>query len=106
MRGYLRFGLSFRDSKEIMAERNVNIHVPAYNPMPEAKVELGKYLFYDMRISVNGKQSCTTCHKQKRAFTDGRAVRFGATGEPYSRRALSMVSVAWTGSLTSSRLPR
>ena len=46
--------------------------VPADNPMSAAKVELGRYLFYDQRMSVNGKQSCGSCHLQERAFTDGR----------------------------------
>ena len=57
-------------------------YVPADNPMSAAKVELGRYLFYDTRISVNGKQSCASCHKQELAFTDGRAVGVGATGNP------------------------
>ena len=47
--------------------------VPATNPMSEAKAELGRYLFYDTRLSGNGTQSCATCHEQERAFTDGRA---------------------------------
>ena len=51
--------------------------VPADNPMTAAKVELGRYLFYDTRMSVNGKSSCATCHKQELAFTDGRAVSAG-----------------------------
>ena len=37
--------------------------VPADNPMSAAKVELGRYLFYDKRISVNGKESCGTYHR-------------------------------------------
>jgi cytochrome c peroxidase len=37
-------------------------HVPADNPMTAAKAELGRYLFYDTRLSVNGKASCATCH--------------------------------------------
>src|ERR1700686_1618880 len=60
-------------------------HVPADNPMTDAKVELGRYLFYDTRMSVNGKQSCASCHKQELAFTDGRAVGLGTTGESHSR---------------------
>ena len=53
--------------------------VPADNPMTVAKVELGRHLFYDARLSVNGTQSCASCHKQELAFTDGRAVGLGAT---------------------------
>src|SRR6516165_9367 len=33
-------------------------HVPADNPMSAEKVELGRYLFYDVRMSLNGKTSC------------------------------------------------
>jgi len=78
-------------------------YVPADNPMSEAKVELGRYLFYDTRMSVNGKQSCASCHKQELAFTDGRAVGLGTTGESHSRSAMSLVNVAWNGSLTWSK---
>ncbi|HLJ48002.1 MAG TPA: di-heme enzyme [Bryobacteraceae bacterium] len=74
--------------------------VPAENPMTAAKVELGRYLFYDSRMSVNGKGSCATCHKQQLAFTDGRAVSVGATGERHSRGAMSLVNVAYSAVLT------
>jgi cytochrome c peroxidase len=47
--------------------------IPSGNPMSAAKIELGRYLFYDKRVSVNGKVSCGSCHRQELAFTDGRA---------------------------------
>ena len=75
-------------------------YVPADNPMTAAKVELGRYLFYDTRMSVNGKASCATCHKQEFAFTDGRAVGLGATGQLHSRSAMSLVNVAYGAALT------
>lgn len=75
-------------------------YVPANNPMTAAKVELGRYLFYDSRMSVNGKESCASCHKPDLAFTDGRAVGLGATGELHSRSAMSLVNVAYAGVLT------
>jgi cytochrome c peroxidase len=75
-------------------------HVPANNPMTAAKVELGHHLFYDRRMSVNGKASCSTCHKQELAFTDGRAVAIGATGESHSRSSMSLVNVAYGVVLT------
>src|SRR5215469_13202800 len=77
-------------------------YVPADNPMTAAKVELGKYLFYDARMSVNGKASCATCHKQELAFTDGRAVGVGATDEAHTRSAMSLVNVADSAARTSS----
>jgi cytochrome c peroxidase len=75
-------------------------HVPADNPLTPAKAELGRYLFYDARMSVNGKQSCATCHRQELAFTDGRPVAIGATGESHPRGALSLVNVAYNSILT------
>jgi cytochrome c peroxidase len=74
--------------------------VPPDNPMTAAKVELGRYLFYDKRMSVNGKESCATCHRQELAFTDGRARAEGATGELHPRGAMSLVNVAYAPSLT------
>jgi cytochrome c peroxidase len=74
--------------------------VPADNPMTEVKAELGRYLFYDKRLSVNGKTSCATCHRQELAFTDGRATAVGTTGEAHSRNAMSLVNVAYSVSLT------
>ena len=74
--------------------------VPPDNPMTAAKVELGRYLFYDTRLSVNGTQSCASCHKQELAFTDGRSAGLGATGQSHSRSAMSLVNVAWSGALT------
>ncbi len=74
--------------------------VPPDNPMSAAKVELGRYLFYDTRLSVNGKSSCATCHKQELAFTDGRPVGIGTTGQLHSRGAMSLVNIAYSGALT------
>ena len=74
--------------------------VPPDNPMSEAKVRLGRYLFYDQRLSVNGEQSCASCHRQELAFTDGRATAIGATGQPHSRSAMSLVNVAYSSVLT------
>jgi cytochrome c peroxidase len=74
--------------------------VPADNPMSAAKVELGRYLFYDRRMSVNGKQSCGSCHRQELAFTDGRARAEGTTGQLHPRSSMSLVNVAYSPRLT------
>jgi len=74
--------------------------VPADNPMSETKVELGRWLFHDRRLSVNGSQSCASCHLQALAFTDGRARAIGATGELHPRGSMSLVNVAFASRLT------
>src|SRR5262249_19905948 len=74
--------------------------VPASNPMSTAKVELGRYLFYEKRMSVNGKESCGSCHRQELAFTDGRARAEGTTGQLHPRNSMSLVNVAYAPTLT------
>jgi cytochrome c peroxidase len=69
--------------------------VPADNPMSQAKVRLGRRLFYDTRLSGNGTYSCASCHRQELAFTDGRARAVGSTGEPHPRGAMSLANVAY-----------
>jgi cytochrome c peroxidase len=74
--------------------------VPIDNPMSAVKVELGRRLFYDKRMSVNGQQSCATCHRQEFAFTDGKARAVGATGEMHPRGSMSLANVAYDPALT------
>ncbi len=69
--------------------------VPADNPMSAAKVELGRHLFYDPRLSVTGRMSCASCHQQALAFTDGKPHAEGATGEAHPRGSMSLVNVAY-----------
>ena len=59
--------------------------LPVDTPMTAERVELGRYLFYDTRLSGNGTQSCATCHIQALAFTDGRSRAVGSTGERHPR---------------------
>jgi cytochrome c peroxidase len=69
--------------------------IPADNPMTSAKVELGRYLFFDRRLSRNQTQSCASCHDPKKAFTDGLAAPLGVTGERAPRSAMSLTNVAF-----------
>jgi cytochrome c peroxidase len=74
--------------------------VPADNPMSNAKVELGRHLFYEKRLSITGEFSCATCHEQSRAFTEKKSVSIGATGEAHPRNAMSLTNVAYNSVLT------
>lgn len=74
--------------------------IPADNPLTTARVELGRYLFYDRRLSGNGTQSCGSCHRQRLAFTDGRAHAIGSTGMMHRRSALGLTNVAYYAALT------
>jgi len=69
--------------------------VPADNPMSEAKVALGRRLFFEPRLSVNGTYSCASCHDPARSFSDGRTVAVGATGQALPHNAMALVNVAY-----------
>ena len=65
-----------------------------------AKVELGRWLFYDTRLSGNQTMSCATCHIQALAFTDGKARSIGSTGVVHPRSSMSLVNAAYASRLT------
>lgn len=73
---------------------------PADNPMTAEKVELGRFLFYDVRLSGNGTQACAGCHRQSLAFTDGLSQAVGSTGQLHPRSSQSLVNVAYNATLT------
>src|ERR1017187_9696125 len=74
--------------------------VPAANPMSGVKVELARYLFYDKRMSGNRTQASAPCPGQELAFTDGKPLAEGATGQIHTRSAMSLVNVAYSTALT------
>ena len=51
--------------------------VPEDNPLTLEKIELGRRLFFDRRLSRDSSISCSSCHDPDRAFSDGRAVAVG-----------------------------
>jgi cytochrome c peroxidase len=74
--------------------------VPDDNPMTPAKVELGRRLFFETRMSLDNTFSCASCHDPNRAFTDGQARSAGVTGERHPRSAMSLANIAYSPVLT------
>lgn len=74
--------------------------VPPDNPMTQEKVELGRHLFYDQRLSFNQTQSCESCHLQALAFTDAKTLSPGSTGQLTPRNSMSLANVAYATTLT------
>jgi len=64
---------------------------PATSP-ELARIELGQALFVEPALSGNGTQSCASCHQAARAFTDGRLVARGSTGEANTLNTPSVVN--------------
>ena len=93
-------GLADRDYQWNLPEGVPLPAVPPHNTMSDAKVELGRHLFYERQLSVSGATSCATCHIQALAFTDGKARSVGATGELHPRGSMTLVNAAYAGRLT------
>jgi cytochrome c peroxidase len=69
--------------------------IPADNPMTPEKVELGRQLYYDMRLSGDGQRSCYSCHLPENGLTDGRPVAIGAFDRPLTRSSPTMWNVGY-----------
>lgn len=65
-----------------------------------ARVELGRRLFYEADLSINGTMSCATCHEQHRAFADGNATHPGALDDPGRRNVPGLANVGTLTRLT------
>lgn len=85
------------------------VAVPRFFPAPRLpegeslaaeRIDLGRHLFYDKRLSGNGTQACGSCHHQDKAFTDGLPVAVGATGERHPRNAQALGNVVYNATLT------
>lgn len=69
--------------------------VPSDNPMTHEKVELGRYLFYDKKLSHNETQACVSCHLQEYAFADHNMVGIGSTGVHGLRNPNSLTNTGY-----------
>jgi cytochrome c peroxidase len=66
--------------------------VPEDNPLTDEKVDLGRRLFNDRRLSRDGAVSCATCHDSDRGFSDGRVLAQGVYGRTGRRNAPALVN--------------
>ena len=71
------------------------VTAPKDNPTTPAKVQLGKKLFFDPRLSGDNKMSCATCHMPDKAYGDGLALSPGAGGKPLGRNTQTCLNVGF-----------
>ena len=72
---------------------------PKDNPYSEVKAELGKKLFFDPRLSKNGKISCASCHDPKTGWTDNKTKSVGHDGQLTLRNSMPIVNAAYSKTL-------
>ena len=69
--------------------------IPADNPMTKEKVELGKQLYYDKRLSGDNSKSCYSCHVKEKGLTDGLPTAIGAYETKLTRAAPTMWNIGY-----------
>jgi cytochrome c peroxidase len=62
------------------------------NSLSRAKIELGRQLFFDKRLSADGSLSCAGCHKPEHGFAYPRPLATGAAGEPGRRHPPTLLN--------------
>ena len=71
------------------------VNLPQDNPFSEAKVELGRLLFFDPRLSANSAVSCASCHQPGQGWTDGLPLSFGYAGSVHWRNTPTIINSAF-----------
>src|SRR5687768_7886606 len=66
--------------------------IPKDSPLTPQKVELGRKLFFDTRLSADGQVSCATCHDPKLGFADSKPVAEGIEGRRGTRNTPTILN--------------
>jgi cytochrome c peroxidase len=69
--------------------------VPESNPLTKGKVALGKQLYFDPRVSLDGTVSCATCHDPEKGWTDRLKTSVGIDGQLGGRNAPTVLNTAY-----------
>lgn len=84
-----------------------SIPIPLKNPQTPEKIELGKKLFFDRRLSGDGTMSCASCHMPEQGFGDGQDISLSYPTTKNWRNSPTLINVAfsqylfWDGRATS-----
>ena len=69
--------------------------IPSDNPMTAESVELGRYLFYEKKLSGNNTMSCATCHMPQNSFSDPNQYSTGIDGIQGNRQSMALTNMGW-----------
>src|ERR1700741_3089512 len=69
--------------------------IPADNPLTPEKVALGRQLFFDERLSIDGTRSCYSCHVCEHGLTDGLPKAIGAGNKQLPRSSPTLWNIGY-----------
>ena len=85
--------MTLPDHVKSVADRFDN--TPTDNPVTDHGATLGRVLFYDRKLSVDGSTSCASCHQQKLAFSDAQRTSIGFRGQAVRRNSMSLINLRY-----------
>lgn len=71
------------------------MQIPEDNPMTIEGVELGRFLFYEVKLSGDNTMSCASCHAPASAFSDPNQFSVGIDGIPGNRNSMALINLGW-----------
>ena len=80
---------------ELFANKLIAPIIPTNNPLTVEGIALGKKLFFDKKLSKDNTQSCASCHKPEKAFTDDSRFSDGINGQFGTRNSMPLFNLAW-----------
>lgn len=92
-------------ASDIVATELAGAPFPPDNPPNQAKIDLGRLLYWDPILSGDRDLSCASCHDPALGYSDGRGISIGAGGKSVGRAALSVLDAAWNGWTASTPRP-
>ena len=69
--------------------------IPEDNPLTNEGVELGRYLFYEKRLSGDNSMSCASCHLPTSSFSDPNQYSTGIDGIQGNRQSMALINLGW-----------
>lgn len=76
-----------------------DVEYPKDNPYSKAKEDLGKFLFFDARLSKTGQIACASCHNPELAWTDNITRSLGHNRQENKRNSMTIKNVAFAKTL-------
>jgi cytochrome c peroxidase len=108
--GFIAFIPEWKNKKFKSQQAALSAYLPSYikdsvylftgNEFSKEKATLGRYLFYDRRLSMNNTKACASCHAQEFSFTDGYHRSIGALGDLHQRNAKALINLVFEKYLT------
>lgn len=80
---------------QLFEERILPPVIPEDNPLTEEGIALGKKLFFDPMLSLDGSQACADCHRPENGFSDPRRFSVGIDGSVGTRNSMPLHNLAW-----------